>query len=109
MELLNVTPVLRIFDVPLARSFYVDYLGCTVDWEEGDPPNSPAYLQVSRGPLVPPLDPPRPWHPGRCGADRGPRSPCPAQGAAWQEVPVHEPGINPFANLIRFFERGVDA
>jgi Glyoxalase superfamily protein len=31
MELLNVTPVLRIFDVSLARSFYVDCLGCTVD------------------------------------------------------------------------------
>jgi Glyoxalase superfamily protein len=26
--------------------------GCTVDWEEGDPPETPAYLQVSRGPLV---------------------------------------------------------
>src|SRR4051812_33734883 len=52
MELLAVTPVLRIFDVPLARSFYVDYLGCTIDWEDGDPPDSPVYMQVSRGPLV---------------------------------------------------------
>lgn len=51
MELLAVTPVLRIFDVAPAKSFYdVDYLGCAVDWEDGDPPASPAYLEVSRGP-----------------------------------------------------------
>jgi len=52
MELLGVTAVLRIFDVALAKAFYVDYLGCTVDWQEGDPPDSPVYVQVSRGPLV---------------------------------------------------------
>ena len=45
-------PVLRIYDLPAARRFYVDYLGMTVDWgdEHSDP--GPVYLQVSRGPLV---------------------------------------------------------
>ena len=27
----GVTPVLRIFDVPLAKAFYGGYLGCTID------------------------------------------------------------------------------
>jgi len=52
VEIRQVTPVLRIFDVPLAKSFYVDYLGCSVDWESGDPGAGPVYLQVSRGPLA---------------------------------------------------------
>jgi hypothetical protein len=124
MELLNVTPVLRIFDVPLAKSFYVDYLGCTIDWEQGDPPDSPAYLQVSRDPLV--------LHLSTHHGDGSPG------GLVLIEVrdlralhkelrrkryrfmnPGLDPGpgenmlstelIDPFANLIRFFERGVDA
>jgi catechol 2,3-dioxygenase-like lactoylglutathione lyase family enzyme len=74
MELLGVTPVLRVFDVPLAKSFYVDYLGCSVDWEEGSP-EGPTYLQVSRAP---------------------------------GEHMLSTELIDPFANLIRFFERGVD-
>jgi Glyoxalase superfamily protein len=32
-ELRGTTPVLRIFDLPLAKAFYVDYLGGQVDWE----------------------------------------------------------------------------
>lgn len=36
----QVTPVLRVFDVPLALTFYVDYVGCSLDW------------QVSNGSLV---------------------------------------------------------
>jgi hypothetical protein len=48
---LSVIPVLRIFDVDVAKRFYVDYLGCTVDWVAGDP-DGPVYLQVSRPPLV---------------------------------------------------------
>jgi hypothetical protein len=42
-------PVLRIFDLSLAKRFYVDWLGCTVDWEHQYEPGFPRYLQVSRG------------------------------------------------------------
>ena len=104
------------------RNPYTGYLGCTVDWEEGDPPEAPAYLQVSRGSLV--------LHLSTHHGDGTPG------GAVLIEVrgirdlhaelhrkdyqfmnPGREPGpgeqmlstelIDPFANLIRFFERGV--
>jgi hypothetical protein len=29
----EVTPTLRIFSVEKAREFYVDYMGCRIDWE----------------------------------------------------------------------------
>lgn len=48
----HVVPVLRIFDIAKAHEFYVDYLGCTVDWEHRFSPDAPRYLQVSRGSLV---------------------------------------------------------
>lgn len=45
-------PVFRIFDVAKAHEFYLDYLGCTVDWEHRFEPGMPLYTQVSRGDLV---------------------------------------------------------
>jgi catechol 2,3-dioxygenase-like lactoylglutathione lyase family enzyme len=42
-------PVLRMFDEPKAREFYVDFLGFTVDWEHRFEPGMPLYMQVSRG------------------------------------------------------------
>ncbi|MEU5211551.1 glyoxalase superfamily protein [Streptomyces sp. NPDC020742] len=45
-------PVFRIFDVAKAHEFYLDYLGCTVDWEHRFEPGMPLYTQVSRGGLV---------------------------------------------------------
>ncbi|HET7716218.1 MAG TPA: glyoxalase superfamily protein [Bauldia sp.] len=48
----RVIPVLRIFDEAKAREFYLDYLGCTVDWEHRFEPGTPIYMQVSRGNLV---------------------------------------------------------
>lgn len=44
-------PILRMFDVGLTKRFYLDYLGCTLDWHDGDG-DRPVYLQVSRGDLV---------------------------------------------------------
>ena len=41
-------PIFRIFDVPKAREFYVDYLGMSVDWEHQFEGVSPVYMQVSR-------------------------------------------------------------
>ncbi|WP_314638267.1 glyoxalase superfamily protein [Pseudomonas mandelii] len=46
------TSILRIFDEAKALEFYVDFLGFTVDWQHRFEPNSPLYLQVSRGECV---------------------------------------------------------
>jgi ribosomal-protein-alanine N-acetyltransferase len=48
----RVVPILRMFDVEATKQFYVDYLGCTIDWEDGAEEAGPNYLQVSRGGLV---------------------------------------------------------
>ncbi len=45
-------PILRIFDVPKAKAFYVDFLGFAVDWEHHFDEGSPAYIQVSRDGLI---------------------------------------------------------
>ena len=45
-------PIFRIFDEAKAREFYIDYLGCRVDWEHRFEPGLPLYMQVSRGDLV---------------------------------------------------------
>lgn len=44
-------PMLRVFDEQLARTFYVDYLGFSYDWEARFDTSSPLYCQVSRGDL----------------------------------------------------------
>ncbi len=36
-----------MYDVAATLRFYVDYLGCTLDWQEGEG-DRPVYLQVSR-------------------------------------------------------------
>lgn len=53
----SITPIFRIYDIPKADAFYVDYLGFTIDWDHRFPPNEdgvpfPLYRQVSRGSLV---------------------------------------------------------
>ncbi len=45
-------PVLRIFDVAMARAFYVDFLGMSWDWEHRFEPDLPVFAQVSRGGLT---------------------------------------------------------
>jgi catechol 2,3-dioxygenase-like lactoylglutathione lyase family enzyme len=40
-----------MFDVAATVRFYCDYLGCTLDFQEGDG-EGPTYLQVSRDSLV---------------------------------------------------------
>ena len=52
MDVLQTAPLLRVFDVARAEAFYVDYLGCTLDWTHRFDDRAPAYLQVSRGALV---------------------------------------------------------
>jgi catechol 2,3-dioxygenase-like lactoylglutathione lyase family enzyme len=48
----SIIPIVRIFSVEKARQFYVDYLGCKVDWEHRFDESAPLYFQVSRGGLV---------------------------------------------------------
>lgn len=52
LQVLEVAPVLRILDMATARAFYLDYLGCAVDWEYRFDPGAPLYLQVSRDGLL---------------------------------------------------------
>jgi catechol 2,3-dioxygenase-like lactoylglutathione lyase family enzyme len=52
VQLHAAVPILRIFDEARALEFYVDWLGCTVDWEHRFGDDLPLYLQVSRDDLV---------------------------------------------------------
>lgn len=52
MKIEKVIPVLRIFDYPKALEFYRDWLGFTVDWEHQFEPDTPRYLQVTKGDLT---------------------------------------------------------
>ena len=44
-------PILRIFSVEKAKEFYCGFLGFRVDWEHTFEPDTPVYMQVSRGNL----------------------------------------------------------
>jgi catechol 2,3-dioxygenase-like lactoylglutathione lyase family enzyme len=52
IELKRTIPTLRIFSMEKAREFYLDFLGCTVDWKHSFEPGAPVYMQVSRDGLV---------------------------------------------------------
>jgi len=52
LRTLRVIPILRIFSIEKAREFYLDYLGCHLDWEHRFEPAAPLYMQVSRDGLV---------------------------------------------------------
>lgn len=43
---MQVIPIFRVFDYAKTIEFYVDWLGCTINWEHR-PDNSPFYMQVS--------------------------------------------------------------
>ena len=47
-----VVPILRIFDLPKAQEFYLDFLGFREDWRHQFGPDFPVYLQVSQDPVV---------------------------------------------------------
>ena len=44
----DAVPIIRIFDVPKAHEFYLDFLGFAVDWEHRYGDNFPLYTQISR-------------------------------------------------------------
>lgn len=41
-------PVLRMFDVPKAKAFYVDWLGFEIMWEHQFEPDMPYYIGIKR-------------------------------------------------------------
>ncbi len=51
MNLKEIVPILRMFDINKAREFYVDYLEFTVDWEHRFEPDLPLYIQISKNDL----------------------------------------------------------
>jgi uncharacterized glyoxalase superfamily protein PhnB len=52
MKLTNyAVPILRIFDVPKAREFYIEYLGFQIDWQHQFEESTPVYMQISRDKL----------------------------------------------------------
>ena len=44
----RVVPTFRIFSMEKAREFYLDFLGCKVDWEHRFTAEAPVYMRVSR-------------------------------------------------------------
>jgi len=49
MKFSAIVPLLRMFDISATRAFYLNYLGCKVDFEHRFEPELPLYMQVSRG------------------------------------------------------------
>lgn len=111
-------PILRMYDVEATKRFYVDYLGFTLDWQEGEG-DRPVYLSVSRGPVA--------LHLSSHSGDGTPGTAVLIQvddvGALHRELhdkgyPFMNPGIDargagrevtvldPASNQIRFFEPG---
>lgn len=52
MNLEACRPALRIFDVGLAKSFYLQWLGCRLDWEYRPESGGPSIMEVSRDKAV---------------------------------------------------------
>jgi catechol 2,3-dioxygenase-like lactoylglutathione lyase family enzyme len=48
MKLSHPIPIVRSFDEPKAKEFYVAFLGFNVDWEHRFEANTPLYMQVSK-------------------------------------------------------------
>ncbi|RXZ80678.1 VOC family protein [Paenibacillaceae bacterium] len=48
----SVIPILRIFDIQLAKAFYLDYLFFKLDWTHQFDNNAPLYVQISWGSCV---------------------------------------------------------
>jgi ribosomal-protein-alanine N-acetyltransferase len=48
LHTVRVIPILRIFPVAKAREFYLDSLGCRLDWEHRFAEAAPLSMQVSR-------------------------------------------------------------
>jgi len=52
IEFQRIVAIFRIFSLEKAREFYLDFLGCKVEWEHRFEPDAPMFMQVSRGELA---------------------------------------------------------
>lgn len=52
MHLDHPIPILRIFSIPLAQTFYLDFLGFEKRWEHRFAPDLPLYMEIARDSLV---------------------------------------------------------
>lgn len=48
IELRAAIPILRMYEVTVTKRFYLDYLGCTLDGQDGAG-DRPVFMKVSRG------------------------------------------------------------
>ena len=48
----QVIPIIRIFDEERAKEFYLGFLNMKLDWEHRFEPDTPIYMQVSKGNIV---------------------------------------------------------
>jgi len=51
-QFLRTIPVLRMFDAAKAREFYLDFLGCKLDFEHRFEADLPLFMQVSLGDVL---------------------------------------------------------
>jgi uncharacterized glyoxalase superfamily protein PhnB len=52
MTVEKVIPILRIFDYKKAIEYYIDWLGCTIDWDHTFEDKNPVYMQISLNEMV---------------------------------------------------------
>jgi len=52
IKLIRAVPTLRMFDERKAKEFYRDFLGFSIDWEHRFEPNTPLFMQMSRGKVI---------------------------------------------------------
>lgn len=52
MKALKIIPLLRIFDIPKAKAFYIDWLEFKIDWQHTFEEGLPIYMQVSKAGIV---------------------------------------------------------
>lgn len=48
MNVIQVIPILRIFDYQKTIEFYIDWLGFKIDWEHKFHKDAPIYIQISK-------------------------------------------------------------
>ena len=107
-----------MYDIEATRRFYIEYLGFSLDWQEGDG-DRPVYMRISRGPVALHLSSyPGDGTPGSAVVVQVEDVSALQRDLATKNYPFMNPGIeergigkellvlDPASNQIRFFEAG---